>query len=340
MTVSENVSLAPLTTFHVGGAARYFAAISSADELTEALSFARERRLPVFVLGGGSNVLVGDDGFPGLVVRVEISGITYGDSAARVRVSAGAGVPWDDLVASTVRRGLYGLENLSGIPGTVGATPVQNVGAYGVEVKSRIARVDTRDAETGLPRAFAPAECVFGYRDSFFKSPAGKRYIITHVHFDLRTDGACDTSYRDLAEFFAHTGAPAPTPVTVREAVLGIRAKKFPDLAVCGTAGSFFKNPVVPRRQFTALERRFPGIPGYATDDGRVKVPLAWILDRVLSLRGARAGNVGAHAAQPMVVVNYGGATARDIDAFACDIETRVRTACGIDIEREVVRIS
>ncbi len=340
MTISENVPLVPMTSFRIGGAARYFTTVTSEDEVQAALSFARERSLPVFVLGGGSNVLVADEGFPGLVIKVDVLGITRAEDGPRTRVIAGAGVPWDELVETTVRAGLCGFENLSGIPGSVGATPVQNVGAYGVEVGDRILHVDAIDTETGAARSFARDECAFGYRDSFFKSAAGKRYLIVRVHFALGAGGACDTSYRDLAQYFARPGAPAPTPAVVREAVLGIRAEKFPDLATCGTAGSFFKNPVVPEEHFAALAGRFPGLPGYSVSGGRVKVPLAWVLDRALNLKGVRAGDVGAHGAQPIVIVNYGSATARDVDIFARDIEARVRAACGIDIVREVVRVS
>lgn len=337
MTVLENVSLAPMTTFRIGGAARYFTAVTSEDELVGALSYARERKLPVFVLGGGSNILVADEGFPGLVIRVGITGMTHERTGSSVCVSAGAGVAWDGFVSWAVGSGLYGVENLSGIPGTVGATPIQNVGAYGAEVRDVITRVDTLDAETGQPRSFVSFECAFGYRDSFFKSPAGKRYIITRVHFNLSEEGACNTSYHDLSEYFARPGAPAAMPQSVREAVLSIRRGKFPDLARYGTAGSFFRNPVVSESDFRALAERFPELPGHRTGDGRVKIPLAWILDHVLRLRGERAGDVGAHETQPIVIVNYGNATSREIGAFAEDVRARVHAACGIDIEREIV---
>ncbi len=340
MNISEHVPLAPMTTFRIGGTARYFARVSDERELSRVLSFARERNLPLFVLGGGSNVLVADDGFPGLVVRVEIPGVVYGGSAARVRVSCGAGVSWDGLVADTVHRGLHGFENLSGIPGSVGAAPVQNIGAYGVELESLVARIDTVDVETGELRSFVPDECAFGYRDSFFKGSVGKRYVITRVHFNLSTGSTCDTSYRDLAEYFCQPGAPEITPSSVRGAVLRIRAGKFPDLSQVGTAGSFFKNPVLSQADFDVLRERFPGVPGYAVSGGRVKVPLAWILDHILALRGTRTGDVGAHTTQPIVIVNYGRATARDVDAFAEDVRARVRAACGIDVEREVVRVA
>ncbi|KKU60121.1 MAG: UDP-N-acetylenolpyruvoylglucosamine reductase [Parcubacteria group bacterium GW2011_GWA2_47_12] len=328
MELLRNVSLAEFTTFRIGGKADYFCVARSVSELQEALAFARERALPVFILGGGTNVLMGDDGFRGLVVRIEICGIEWGGV---VRVYAGEN--WDSFVAETVARGLWGLENLSGIPGTVGAAPIQNIGAYGSEVEEVIDWVEVLDRNTGDIQKLSRDECGFGYRDSIFKKSEGKDFIVTRVAFRLRKDGAPNLKYKDLAEFFS--GKKLPTLSDIRRAVLEIRARKFPDLKTHGTAGSFFKNPIISQEKFKELKKRFPELPGFLFKSG-VKVSLAWILDKICGLKGFEKNQTALWKDQPLVLVNQGGASAREISAFADNIARLVREKTGIEIEREV----
>ncbi len=364
MELLKNVSLAEFTSFKIGGKADYFCRVGSVAELQEALASALGgRSLPIFILGGGSNVMVGDDGFRGLVIKIEISGIVWEEkthqmfAAYQHLVRAGAGENWDAFVAETITRGLWGLENLSGIPGTVGGAPVQNIGAYGSEVRSVIEWVEVLDRRTNQQRKLSNAECAFAYRDSIFKRPEGKNYIITRVAFRLRADGAPNLSYKDLAERFS--GKPTPSLAEVRSAVLEIRAKKFPDLDAHGTAGSFFKNPVVSREKFAELKKKFPELPGFIVPnlpldkgekpralrgergcvksmDKEIKLPLAWILDKVCGLKGYSHDGAALWKDQPLVLVNEGGASASDVETLAEKIVAVVKEKTGIEIEREV----
>ena len=331
MTLHRNVPLKSYTTFRIGGEAAYFTDVCSRSELGEAVSFAKKEKLPLFVLGGGSNLLVSDSGFPGLVVRMSFSGISFKERDGSVEATAAAGESWDDFVSESVKRNLWGLENLSGIPGTVGATPIQNVGAYGVEVKDVLSSVELFDTETLDVRNMENQECFFGYRDSFFKREEGKRYIVTAVSFRLSKTPAPILSYRDLMNRFS--GA-LPALSEIRDAVLSIRSKKFPDLSHFGTAGSFFKNPILPKGAYEKLKPRFPDMPAFPADGG-VKISLAYLLD-ALSLKGEREGDVGTFERQPLVIVNFADASAADVDAFAKKIEAIVKDSTGIVLEREV----
>ena len=338
MRIERDIPLAPLTTLKVGGSADYFCAIESSRECAEAVRFAHECHLPFFVLGGGSNVLVSDIGFRGLVIKMDIRGIEADENADVVRARVGAGETWDDFVAWSVERGLYGVENLSGIPGSVGGTPVQNVGAYGADVSSRIDRVETVNASSGEEVVFDTAACRFGYRDSFFKTEEGRKYIITHVVFRLSRIGETNMSYRDVAEYFLRSSTP-PTVAEMRVAILAIRARKFPDLSRFGTAGSFFKNPLVPPQQYDALRRRFPAMPAYDSPDGRKKIPAGWLIEHVGGWRGVEKDHVASFANQALVLVNTGGATARSMSAFAETIRKDIAEKTGIVLENEVQRV-
>ncbi len=341
--IRAQVPLTPYTTFHIGGPAEYFATVDSVSGLREAVVWAHGQQLPVTVLGGGSNVLIADEGIRGLVVKNEIGGVTFREGGAAVEVTAGAGVLWDQLVEETVLRGLWGFENLSCIPGSVGATPIQNVGAYGVEVAEHIVSVEAYNIARDAVVHLTPSECRFGYRDSLFKQPEGKNLIVVAVRYALSTDPAPRLHYRDLAEWNRTREAPL-TLAEIRAAVCAIRARKFPDWLVVGTAGSFFKNPIISKEHFEELQERYPDLPGHVVREeegqsqqtGRVKVSLGWILDRVLALRGYREGNVGTYEGQALVLVNYGGATAREVSAFADALAEKVRTATGIEVVREV----
>lgn len=336
--IEAQVPLHKYTTLKVGGPAEYFTVAHSRDELHEALTWARDHKQKVTVLGGGSNVLVEDAGLRGLVIIDRIDGINVvSENDTEIMVAVGSGVVFDDLVAYTVNGGWWGLENLSHIPGSVGATPIQNVGAYGVEVKDVIVRVDAVDAHTLQEKSFSTKACAFSYRNSFFKTEEGKRYIVTNVVFKLKKNPEPKLSYKDLSTYFE--GSDFPRIEEIRDAVITIRSKKFPDWHRVGTAGSFFKNPVVPKEMFETLQRKYPEIPHYEAAEGAVKIPLGWVLDRVLKLRGFSDGNVGTYEGQALVLINTGNATAHDINAFAKKIEEKVFDATGIHIEREVTML-
>jgi UDP-N-acetylmuramate dehydrogenase len=339
MNIREHEPLRLHTTLRTGGPARYFAEADTEEVLREALAFARERALPVFVLGGGSNVLAGDEGFRGLVVRMATRGVRFADAAGPVvEVVAEAGESWDALVASTVERGLRGLENMSLIPGQVGAAVVGNIGAYGAEVQDTLLWAEALDRRTGQVRRWAAAECAFGYRTSFFKTPAGRQWLVLRAAFGLRPDGAPHVAYRDLQDYFAARGVSAPSLAEVRAAVIAVRRRKLPDVTTVGTAGSFFKNPVISRGQYEALAARYPNLPGHDEGPGKVKVPLGWILDHICGLKGARCGRVGTHATQALVIVNDGG-TAAEVEQFARKLAGAVKAQTGLDVEWEVERV-
>lgn len=330
MKIQKDVQLSDKTTMRVGGPARYFVSIISRDELIKAVEFAREKQLPIFVLGGGSNVLVGDEGFSGLVIQVNMQGITYDGTTVR----AEAGENWDAFVEDTIAHGLYGLENLSYIPGTVGACPIQNIGAYGKEVSQYIREVEVFNTETGAFGQMTSDECQFSYRDSIFKKDEGKKYIVVSVTFNLHNESHVDISYKDLQNYFEENSDP--TPDEVRNAVIKVRKKKLPDPKDLGTVGSFFKNPIVTKERYDDLRQHYPDLPSYEVDKARVKIPLAWILDNILHLKGFQKGNVRLHDNQPLAIVNVGGATMDEINLFACDVEKKVFEKTNITIEREV----
>ncbi len=338
MKISEHISLADKNTFRIGGEARFFAVAQDIDDVIEAVEFAQSKAVSVFVLGGGSNILISDEGYKGLVLKIEIAGIEENDRGDEVEVVSGAGVNWDELVAHVVSRGLYGLETLSWIPGTTGAAPVQNIGAYGAEVKDTISWVQAVNMENGEVETLSVDECDFAYRDSLFKKPAGKKYVITHVAFRLKKTGQPKTEYKDIKNYIeSHKLTPADlTLQKVRDIVIEIRKNKLPDVTEYGTAGSFFKNPIIPKTQYQELLQTYPDLPHYAVDDDRVKVPAAWILDNVCGYKGFRDGDVGVYKNQALVLINYGAATAEQIKNLAEKMITDVATKTKINLEKEV----
>lgn len=337
MDIQTHVPLAPLTTFKTGGAAALCVVVTTEAELTAALAYAHAEALAVTVLGGGSNVLVPDAGVLGLTILMRIEGEAIEQDGSTVRVTVGAGVELDRFIARCVSAGWWGLENLSAIPGSVGATPIQNVGAYGVEAGEVIQSVRAFDRETAQFTELSASACQFGYRDSLFKHADG-RYVVTAVTYRLSTEPRPRLSYRDLA---AHFGAdPTPSLAAIRAAVTDIRSRKFPDWHTVGTAGSFFKNPIIPRSQYESLQGRYPDLPYYPVSDGTVKVPLGWILDHVLGVRGEGTATVGTYREQALVVVNRGGASTTDVLHFTDTLADHVFRETGIAIEREVTLLT
>jgi UDP-N-acetylmuramate dehydrogenase len=362
--VQENIPLAPLTTLQVGGAARYFAELKREDDLSEALDFAKTRSLPLFVLGGGSNLVIADSGWPGLVLKIAIGGIAtpkLQESAGNaVLFSVGAGVNWDDFVAHAVSQNCAGIECLSGIPGSVGATPVQNVGAYGQEVADTIESVRAFDLRTPelkenriviLPK---PA-CGFRYRSSIFNSTERGRYIILRVNYRLTRSGMPSLKYADLQKYFAErlnknlSGAKEASPslAEVRDAVRAIRQSKGMLIGVgdddCRSAGSFFKNPVLSEAEFRDLGARAASkalkIPSYPALDAQHKVSAAWLVEHSGFSKGYALGNAGISHRHALAIINRGSAQARDIVALKDEIQHAVQQAWGIQLELEPVFI-
>jgi UDP-N-acetylmuramate dehydrogenase len=333
LRIEQNVPLAQYTTLHVGGVADFVVEVKTVEEVRAALRFASQTATPPLILGGGSNVLISDAGYRGLVIINRLTGREYQEEGETVRLRCGAGENFDAVVAETVAKGYWGLENLSAIPGTVGATPIQNVGAYGVEVSSLVTAVIAIHSKTYEEKIFTLTECAFGYRDSFFKNEAGRAWVVTAVEFTLSKKSQPHLEYGALTELQT---VPSLTPAHVRAKVTEIRAGKFPDWHEVGTAGSFFKNPIIPRTQYEALVQKYPELPSFSVGASMVKVPLGYILDRVCQLRGYCEEGVCLYEQQALVLVNVGNANAATIDAFAKKVAMMVKEKTGIEIEREV----
>lgn len=342
----HDVALAPLTTLELGGAATEFVAAYSDAEVGEALRWATGEHLPIVALGGGSNVVVADAGFPGLVVALAQRGILVEEAGDFVRIAAAAGENWDDLVARTVAEGWAGLECLSGIPGTVGATPVQNVGAYGQEVGETIVGVRVLDRTSLTQRDLTAAECSFGYRTSAFRR-APERFVVLAVTFALRGHGAARVAYAELAHTLAVRTA-APTLTDVRAAVLELRRGKAMVSDACDpdsrSVGSFFVNPVVTpetaagivgRAVTTGLVASSDDVPRFATRDSRVKIPAAWLVEHSGFVRGFRRGAVGISSRHALALVHHGGGSTADLIDLAREIRTAVVATFGVDLAVE-----
>lgn len=338
MDFQKNVSLAPLTTLKVGGRAEYFVKVRTTKGLEEACCKAADLSIPITVLGGGSNVVVAENGVKGLVIKNELKGIEYQPDNGEVLVTAGAGENWDELVKETVDKELWGLENLSAIPGTVGASPIQNIGAYGVEVGELIKSVEVYNYATDEWQTLSRDQCNFSYRDSLFKKETGKNLIVTSVTFCLSKNPKPKLHYKDIENYFTHKSIE-PTLKEIRNAVVKVRKNKFPDLREVGTAGSFFKNPIISAEQGEALLRQYPDLPTYPESAGKLKISLGYLLDKVCNLRGHREGDVGLHDKQALVLVNYGKASSEDIENFANKITDEVYKKTNVKINWEPRKI-
>jgi UDP-N-acetylmuramate dehydrogenase len=335
------VPLAPLTTLGIGGAARHFAPARSLDEVAEAHRWAAEKGLPLFVLGGGSNLVIADAGFDGLVLQMDIRGIEFRLREGHTFLRAGAGEPWDGVVAGSVARGLVGLESLSGIPGSVGGTPVQNVGAYGQEVRDTIEQVICFDRETASVVTLSNSDCGFAYRTSRFKREDAGRFVVCEVIFRLRS-GTPAVTYPDVISYFAREMVGTPSVVDARAAILEIRRRKGmvldPDDADTRSVGSFFMNPVVPAGVHARIASGpgGSGAPGFVLPDG-VKIPAAWLIEHAGFAKGYYARRVGLSTKHPLAIVNRGGATAREVVELAVRIKQEVVRRFGVWLRPEPV---
>jgi len=344
MLIQENVPLAPLTTIGVGGVARYFAEARTISEVSEAVNFSRSRNIPLFVLGGGSNLVISDDGWPGLVLKIGISGIEENIRRDQASFDVGAGEEWDKFVARAVARKCAGIECLSGIPGSVGGTPVQNVGAYGQEVAETITSVLAFDLRDHQVRELCNEACGFSYRCSIFNTSERGRFIILRVTYALRPGGEPRIEYADLKKYFAGWKEKPPLAET-RDAVRKIRASKgmliSPGDDDRHSAGSFFKNPILTTEQYQALSRKAAAkhlqIPSYPALDALKKVSAAWLVEHSGFSKGFSHGRVGISRKHALAIVNRGVATAAEIVAFKEQIQQRVEDIWGIRLEPEPV---
>lgn len=349
MLLQENVSLAPLTTFHIGGPARFFVEAHSASEVEEAVRWAQTRDLPLFVLGGGSNLLVADSGWRGLVLKIGIASIerrTGETEVGKVLFDVGAGESWDRFVSHAGRANCAGVECLSGIPGSVGGTPVQNVGAYGQEVSETIESVEVFDRKDNQVRELCSEVCGFSYRSSIFNTTERGRFIILRVTYHLTPGGDPHLEYADLKRHFEGRET-APNLAETREAVRHIRARKGmliiegdPD---CHSAGSFFKNPVLSEAQHEDLEQRAAAkqlsIPSYPALEKNRKVSAAWLVEHSGFARGYGLGRAGISSRHALALVNRGGASAAEILALKDQIQQRVEEIWGVRLEPEPVMV-
>jgi len=331
--IFENISLQPYNTFGVEAAARCFLSVATADVLVAFLG-SRDQDAPILVLGGGSNILFTRD-FDGVVLKNDIRGIDILDQDDHsVRVRAGGGEDWHAFVQWCLRQGYYGLENLSLIPGTVGAAPVQNIGAYGVEVGDRIETVEAIDLERGEACRFKADACDFAYRQSLFKARMRGRFFITAVIFRLSKQPQLITAYADVRQALAERKEATLTPQGLSDTICAIRRRKLPDPEKLANAGSFFKNPVISRPHCNELTGRFPDLPIYPLDDQRVKIAAGWMIE-YCGWKGRTLGACGVYPHQALVLVNYGGASGRDILNLAEAVQASVEETFGIRLDPE-----
>ena len=343
MTPRENVRLAEHCTLGVGGPARYFVEAHDEAAVLEALDWARARRLPMRVLGGGSNLVVADEGVDGLVVKIAVRGVDTREAHGAVELTAAAGEPWDTLVQLCVSRGWAGFECLSGIPGLVGATPMQNVGAYGQDVSETVILVRALDTATRRIQAFENRECRFGYRDSLFRSDEPGRYVILSVAYRLRPGGAPTVRYADVEKDLAARGVGRPSLQDVRASVLTIRRSKSMVLDASDangrSCGSFFTNPIIPDAELAAVEARAGdrAMPRWPVPGGQVKLSAAWLIERAGYTRGRADGPVGLSTRHALAIVAHDGAKACDVVAFAGRIQRAVVDRFGVRLTPEPV---
>ncbi len=333
--IKENVSLKPYNTFGLEVTARYFVEITEVEELVSLLKDPAWSSVRKLFLGGGSNILLLND-FDGLVIKISLGGIGITEETPdHAVVQAGAGEVWHQLVLHTLERNLGGLENLSLIPGTVGAAPMQNIGAYGAEVKDTFYSLEALNLETLQTEEFSPEKCKFGYRESFFKHEGKDRYVILNVRFKLSKNPRINIAYGAIQQTLDEMGVNSPTIQDVSRAVIRIRQSKLPDPAKIGNSGSFFKNPEIPREEYEKIRKNYPDMPGYEVNPEITKVPAGWLIEQA-GWKGKRFGQVGVHDKQALVLVNFGGGKGREIAELAGRIQASVAEKFGIHISPEV----
>ena len=335
MEIKSQYSLKSLNTFGIEVKAKHFTVFNSVEELKGLLKDPQFANEPKLILGGGSNVLFTQD-FNGLVLQNKIKGIeVVSEDEEHALVKAGAGEVWHTLVLFCIEKGFAGIENLSLIPGTVGAAPMQNIGAYGVEIKDTFYSLEALNSKDYSLKTFTKEECRFGYRESVFKRELKGLYIITSVTFKLSKKPVFNTTYGAIQTTLNEMGINQLSIKAISDAVIHIRRSKLPDPAQIGNAGSFFKNPEIPEAQYNVLKMQYPEIPCYKTIPGMVKVPAGW-LNEQCGWKGKVVGNTGVHKQQALVLVNYGNANGSEVKKLSEDIKKSVKEKFGIELETEV----
>jgi UDP-N-acetylmuramate dehydrogenase len=340
----QNVDLAELTTFKIGGRAAFFTEVTSASQLPEIFAWLKQNSLPHLVLSGGSNTIFGDGIFRGLVIKISIMGFAViSESEKSAVITVGSGEDWDEIVKRVVERGLSGMEALSGIPGLTGATPVQNIGAYGQELKDTVKSVEVFDTKSSELGSLSRAECDFGYRDSIFKSDLKGRYIITSVVFELSKKAPGVPNYKDVVSYFESHNIASPNLEQIRQAVLEIRRGKFVDPSIMPNAGSFFKNPVVTELVAKKIMQQNPDVKVYPEDTkiiplegGNYKIAAGWLIQN-LGLKGLELEKVRIDPNHALVLENKGGASQKDLKELVSKIQDAAMQKYGIALEPEPV---
>ncbi len=338
ITIESDVSLKGLNTLAIDVRSRYFVVVDSLPTLQNALSFARENRLPSLILGAGSNIVLTAD-FPGITLQMALMGIDiFSEDDEHLVLKIGAGENWDELVKDCVVRSLYGLENLSRIPGSVGAAPMQNIGAYGVELSDRLQWVEVWDIEASQVRRLSVGQCELTYRDSIFKHGLKGKVVIIAIALKLSKTPKINIKYQALQQYFAEKSAPPDvkniSAKQVRDAVTVIRLSKLPDPQSLPNVGSFFRNPIVSTRRYAELKARYEELPSYLVDENQVKLPAAWLIERA-GWKGYRSDHVGVHDKQALVLVNYDNGSATELLALAKEIQDSVLGNFSIELEIE-----
>jgi UDP-N-acetylmuramate dehydrogenase len=335
MHLQENISLQSLNTFGIAANARYYSLINSQATLKKLLNNNSLKSLPKLIVGGASNILFVKD-FDGWIIHMNIQGVQKtAENNNHIWLQIGAGVRWHQLVLYCIERGYAGIENLSLIPGTVGAAPIQNIGAYGVEFSEVFESLEALEINTGIIKNFNKINCSFGYRDSIFKKSLQGEYIILRVTIRLNKQPTLRTTYGAIQDVLAAMNLKTVSIKSVSDAIIHLRQQKLPNPAYIGNAGSFFKNPIISPPSITIIQGKHPNIPMHILADGYAKIPAAWLIEQC-GWKGYRQGAAGVHAHQPLVIVNYGGATGEEIYQLALNIQTSVKDKFGILLEPEV----
>ncbi len=338
--IHTNIPLKNYTTMKLGGPARFMAEVRTIEELTELCKVARAKQLPIVVIGGGSNIIANDDGFAGLVIRIRLPGFDIiSDDLNTTSIKVGAGESWDETVKKTVEMNLTGMEALSAIPGTVGASPVQNIGAYGQEVSETITSVEALDLTSNTVVTLTNEQCQFSYRNSIFRDTEKGRYVIVSVTFTLSKNTPQPPFYEAVQTYFDTHSTSLFTPKTVRDAVVAIRSEKLPDPAVLPNCGSFFKNAIVDDWRLKEIQATYPAVPSYAMADGRFKIPSGWLIETV-GLKGQSFNGMKVHNKNALVLINESAQNYSDLAAARETIIGKVRDTFQIVMEQEPLEIA
>lgn len=334
--VQENVDLFDKTTFRIGGVAKYYVEVSTPQEIKRVMEFAKDKSVEMFILGGGSNILIRDEGMEDLVVKYTNKRLEFEQKDHQVYVTAGAGLEWDRLVEECVKMGLQGVECMSGIPGSVGAAPIQNIGAYGQEIEDVFVDLDAYDLKQDRVVTLNKAQCGFDYRDSMFKYPKNQgRYFIMQIKLLLNKHKEPKVEYQSLKEYFNKKNIADPTIMQVRQAVLDIRAQKLEDPSSLGNAGSFFKNPIIEKGTLSRLKEKYPDIPVFRLENGKFKLFAGWLIDKA-GWKGRTVGGARVSRKNALVITNPGKASSKDIVRLARAIQKDIKDKFGVDLEPEV----